>query len=45
MSSNNIWQQVKEQISAKDVLEFYLGQAQKISGSNNMWTSPFRERR
>lgn len=41
--SSNIWQQIKEKIPARDVLEFYLGNAQKNSSSNSMWTSPFRE--
>lgn len=40
---NNIWQEVKEQVKAKDVVEHYLGPPQKTSGNSCLWHSPFRE--
>lgn len=41
--SDNIWQEIKNQLKAKDVVEHYLGPPQKTSGNNFMWCSPFRE--
>lgn len=40
--SSNIWQEIKEELTAKEVVEHFLGPPQKISGSSYFWSSPFR---
>lgn len=40
---NNIWQEIKEKLKAKEVVAHYLGPPDKESGNNSFWCSPFRE--
>ena len=41
--SSNIWKEIKEELTAKEVVEHFLGPPQKISGSSYFWSSPFRK--
>ena len=40
--SSNVWKEIKEELTAKEVVEHFLGPPQKISGSSYFWSSPFR---
>lgn len=43
MSNHIIFQEVKEKIDARFVVSEFLGEAEKISGENYFWKSPFYE--